>query len=86
MSCIVRGATIVPHAVFDVPAVLARVAEEGITVLPGPPTLLQGILNFPEREKFDLSTLRLSVTGAAAICSRDGSSRWWSAGRNGRWA
>ena len=28
MSCIVRGATIVPHAVFDVPAVLARVAEE----------------------------------------------------------
>ena len=67
MSCIMRGATIVPHAVFDVPAVLARVAEEGITVLPGPPTLLQGILNFPDRDKFDLSTLRLTVTGAAAV-------------------
>jgi len=68
MSCIMRGATIVPHAVFDVPAVLARVAEESISVLPGPPTLLQGILNFPDREnKFDLSTLRLTVTGAAAV-------------------
>jgi acyl-CoA synthetase (AMP-forming)/AMP-acid ligase II len=53
--------------VFDVPAVLGRVAEESITVLPGPPTLLQGILNFPEREKFDLSTLRLTITGAAAV-------------------
>jgi acyl-CoA synthetase (AMP-forming)/AMP-acid ligase II len=67
MSCILRGATIVPHAVFDVPAVLARAVEESITVLPGPPTLLQGILNFPEREKYDLSSLRLTVTGAAAV-------------------
>ena len=45
-----RGATIVPHAVFDVPQVLKRIAEEKITMLPGPPTLYQSILNAPERE------------------------------------
>src|SRR5438552_2854616 len=34
MSCIIRGATIVPHAVFDVPSVLERVQAERISVLP----------------------------------------------------
>jgi acyl-CoA synthetase (AMP-forming)/AMP-acid ligase II len=67
MSCILRGATIVPFKVFEVPKVLEMVAKERITVLPGPPTLLQGILDFPERESFDLSSLRLTVTGAAAV-------------------
>ena len=67
LSCILRGATCLPHAVFDVPAVLARVAADKISMLPGPPTLYQSILMHPDREKFDLSCLRLSVTGAAAI-------------------
>ena len=39
-ASILRGATIVPMAVFDVPAVMAKVQEERITFLPGPPTLL----------------------------------------------
>ncbi len=67
LSCLMMGATIVPHAVFDVPAVLARVSEESISVLPGPPTLYQSILAHPELASFDLSNLRLSVTGAAVI-------------------
>ena len=67
MSCVLRGATIVPVAVFDLPSVLAMVAKEQISVLPGPPTLLQGILDYPSRAKFDLSALRLTVTGAAAV-------------------
>jgi acyl-CoA synthetase (AMP-forming)/AMP-acid ligase II len=66
-SCILRGATIVPFQVFDVPKVLEMVAKEQITVLPGPPTLLQGVLDFPERSTYDLSTLRLTITGAAAV-------------------
>jgi acyl-CoA synthetase (AMP-forming)/AMP-acid ligase II len=36
-------------------------------VLPGPPTLYQSLLAHPERARFDLSSLRLAVTGAAAI-------------------
>src|SRR5262249_23735765 len=34
---------------------------------PGPPTLYQMILAHPERARFDLSSLRLAVTGAASI-------------------
>ncbi|MBW2268504.1 MAG: fatty acid--CoA ligase family protein [Deltaproteobacteria bacterium] len=67
LACIMRGATMLPHAVFDADAVLARVAEDQISVLPGPPALHQSMLMHPERANFDLSNLRLSVTGAAAI-------------------
>ncbi len=67
LSSIMRGATIIPHPVFDVPAVLERVGKERISVLPGPPTLYQSILAHPDREKYDLSCLRLAVTGAAVI-------------------
>jgi acyl-CoA synthetase (AMP-forming)/AMP-acid ligase II len=36
-------------------------------VLPGPPTIYQTILDHPERGRFDLSSLRLAVTGAASV-------------------
>lgn len=67
LSCIMRGATMLPHPVFDVPEVLRRVSVDRISMLPGPPALLQSILMHPERADYDLSNLRLSVTGAAAI-------------------
>jgi len=66
-ASIMRGATIVPMPVFDVPLVLEKVQSEKITVLPGPPTLLSGILEFPDRERYDLSSLRLTVTGSAVV-------------------
>jgi acyl-CoA synthetase (AMP-forming)/AMP-acid ligase II len=67
LSAIMRGCTILPHQVFDVAAVLERIAKERVSVLPGPPTLYQSILAHPERAKYDLSSLRLVVTGAAVI-------------------
>ena len=67
LASLLKGATIVPHPIFDVPSVMRRVAEERITMLPGPPAIFQTILNHPELDDFDLSSLRLSVTGAAAI-------------------
>ncbi len=67
LACVLRGATILPHAVFEVVPVMARVAAEQITMLPGPPTVFQSILNHPDFASFDLSSLRLSVTGAATI-------------------
>jgi acyl-CoA synthetase (AMP-forming)/AMP-acid ligase II len=67
LACLLRGATMLPLAVFDVPTVLRMVNTERITALPGPPTLYLSILNHPERDSFDLSSLRLAVTGAAAV-------------------
>jgi acyl-CoA synthetase (AMP-forming)/AMP-acid ligase II len=67
LACLVKGATIVPHPVFDVPSVMRRVDEERITMLPGPPAIYQTILDHPELDRFDLSSLRLAVTGAATV-------------------
>ncbi len=67
LASVSAGATMFPLAVFDVDRLLAVVAAEGITVLPGAPTLYQGILDHPDRHLHDLSTLRVAVTGAADI-------------------
>jgi len=67
LACLMTGATMVAEPVFDVDIVMERVAAERITVLPGPPTIFQSILDRPERASFDLSSLRLVVTGAAPV-------------------
>ena len=67
LASFLAGATIIPHPVFDVPAVMRRVAEERVTVLPGAPAVFQAILNHPDAREFDLSTLRLAGTGAASV-------------------
>ena len=65
LACLLRGATILPHQVFDVPVVLERIANEKINVLPGAPTIYQSMLTHPDFSKYDTSSLRLAVTGAA---------------------
>ncbi|MDH4562259.1 FadD3 family acyl-CoA ligase [Pseudomonas sp. BN411] len=67
LAALMRGCCILPQQVFDVPVMLERVARERITVLPGPPTLYQSILSHPDRQKYDLSSLRVAVTGAASV-------------------
>jgi acyl-CoA synthetase (AMP-forming)/AMP-acid ligase II len=70
LASLLKGATLVPHPIFDVPSVMRRVAEERITMLPGPPAIFQTILNHPDLDDYDLSSLRLSVTGAAPITTQ----------------
>ena len=67
LASLMAGCTVYPHAVFDVDRIMAKVAEHKITVMPGPPTLYQSILNHPRLSQCDISSLRLAVTGAAAI-------------------
>lgn len=67
IACLTRGATMIPQPVFGVDTVLANIAAERVSVLPGPPTLLQSILDHPARDRHDLSALRLVVTGAAVV-------------------
>jgi acyl-CoA synthetase (AMP-forming)/AMP-acid ligase II len=67
LASVAAGATMLPEAVFDVDRLLSRVAEEEVTVLPGPPTVYQSILDHPDRGRRDLSSLRVAVTGAADI-------------------
>jgi acyl-CoA synthetase (AMP-forming)/AMP-acid ligase II len=67
LACLMAGATVVPEPVFDAGAVFRRIETEHISVLPGPPTLYQTLLGDAAREKHDLSSLRLGVTGAAVV-------------------
>ncbi|MFI6729015.1 FadD3 family acyl-CoA ligase [Streptomyces atratus] len=67
IACLMRGATMVPQPVFNVDTALANIAAERISVLPGPPTLHQSLLDHPARGAHDLSALRLVVTGAAVV-------------------
>jgi acyl-CoA synthetase (AMP-forming)/AMP-acid ligase II len=65
VTSFLRGATMLPVAVFDVDAVVDLIERERITMLPGPPTLYHSLLTV--RDKAKLSTLRAGVTGAADI-------------------
>ena len=47
LACLMTGATMVPEPVFDVEVVLQRLSDERISVLPGPPTIFQSILDHP---------------------------------------
>jgi HIP---CoA ligase len=67
LASLMMGATVLPQAVLDPEQVFERIPRDRVTVLPGPPTLYQTILNHPARGDHDLSSLRLAVTGAAAI-------------------
>src|SRR6202046_3737383 len=65
LACLVPGAPLGPLPVFDPVAALRVIETERITVLPGAPTIYQTLLDPPDRDRFDLSSLRLAVTGAA---------------------
>ncbi len=65
VASFLRGATMLPVAVFDADAVVELIAAERITILPGPPTLYHSLLAV--KDKDSLSTLRAGVTGAADI-------------------
>ncbi len=67
LACVASGATMLPEPVFDVDHILERVDRGQVSVLPGPPTLYQAMLDHPGRAGHRLSTLRVAVTGAADI-------------------
>jgi acyl-CoA synthetase (AMP-forming)/AMP-acid ligase II len=67
LASLMRGATIIPVAVFDTEVVLELVEREHVSVLPGPPTLYYSLLDTPDLARRDISTLRVSTIGAADI-------------------
>jgi acyl-CoA synthetase (AMP-forming)/AMP-acid ligase II len=67
LVCLLTGATIVPQLVYDPEQAMRLIEAERITILPGAPTIYQTILDHPARARYDLSSLRLAVTGAAVV-------------------
>lgn len=66
LNAFIAGSAVLPHAVFEAGRVIDRIERERVTVLPGPPTLFHGLLAADRRGR-DLSSLRISVTGAATV-------------------
>ncbi|MGU3650108.1 FadD3 family acyl-CoA ligase [Mycolicibacterium sp. A43C] len=65
IAAMIRGATILPVPVFDIPTVVDLIETERVTMLPGAPTLYHELLAVPDKAR--LATLRSGVTGAADI-------------------
>jgi long-chain acyl-CoA synthetase len=57
--------TLIPR--FDPAKALEVIQRDRVTVFEGVPTMYGAILNHPERERFHASTLRLCVSGGAAL-------------------
>ena len=64
---LLKGATNVPVATFEPSAVLALIQRERIAIFPGPPAIFQSLLNQPDLDSYDLSSLAGCLTGAATI-------------------
>ena len=52
---------------FDPARVLRVIQDDGVTVFEGVPTMYSALLNHPERNTTDCSSLRLCVSGGAAL-------------------
>jgi long-chain acyl-CoA synthetase len=57
--------TMIPR--FDAGKALEIIERDRATIFEGVPTMYHALLNHPERERFDVSCLRLCVSGGAAL-------------------
>lgn len=64
---LLSGSTILPHAVFDAASIISRISEHQVSVLPGPPTIFVSLLDDPALKGGNFSSLRATITGAAAV-------------------
>lgn len=67
LAALMTGSTLVPLAVFDLDRVVEVIEAERISMIPGPPTIYQSLLNHPGYDPSRAGTLRLAVTGAAVV-------------------
>lgn len=67
VASLLAGATVYPVPVFDPSAAAELIGRERITVFPGPPTVYHSLLALADEDKRGLRSLRLAVTGAAAV-------------------
>lgn len=67
-NAIVSGATLVVHDGWVGPDTLLKaIQDEKITFYFGPPTMYALLVNHPDTDKYDISSLRVAYTGASAL-------------------
>jgi long-chain acyl-CoA synthetase len=66
-AAVCSGACLALVPRFDAGRVLETIERDSVTVFEGVPTMYVALLHHPDRERFDTSTLRLCVSGGAAL-------------------
>ena len=65
--CVRFGCTMSLVPRFTPAAVLAAVQRDRATIFEGVPTMFADLLSFPELDRYDLSSLRVAISGGASI-------------------
>jgi long-chain acyl-CoA synthetase len=66
-AAVVAGACLTLLPRFDAAQALAMIAAQRVTVFAGVPTMYGALLAVPERERYDVSALRVCLSGGAAL-------------------
>ena len=67
VACLIKGATMIPMAMFDAARAALHIEQDRISFIPGPPTIYQSLLAERSGNSRDFSSLRVAVTGAATV-------------------
>lgn len=67
LASFIHGATVIPMRIFDAGEALEIIDRERVSILLGPPTIFSDLLGHPRRTDYDLSSLRVSMTGGTTI-------------------
>ncbi len=67
LASVIKGATMLPVATFDAERTMQLIEAERASIVPGTPTLYISMLDHPERGRYDLSSLRVAVTGGSVV-------------------
>lgn len=67
VAAMLAGAVVVPMAVFDVAKAIHHIEQDRIAFIPGAPTIYQSLLAELEGRRFDSSSLKSAMTGAATV-------------------
>ena len=70
MMALDHGAVTLPVAVFDGESALQMVDKHGITHMGGTPTMYQAMMEHPERDRYDISSLTTGVVSATTVPER----------------
>jgi long-chain acyl-CoA synthetase len=66
-AAVLRGACLTLLSRFDPGRVLEIIERDRVTIFAGVPTMYAALLHHPERNRYDVSSLRLCVSGGAAM-------------------
>ena len=66
-AAVSAGASLALISRFNAEKALALIEGEGVTVFEGVPTMYAALLHHPDRDRFDVSALRVCVSGGAAM-------------------